>query len=137
MRAIQTRRTRGGDADKLGRSRAKAMYPDVEPCEVCGKTGRGRGVIDRHHRNSDRLDNSPENIAFLCRRHHHAAHKLTDGRVGGGARPRITAMIRDRAVAAAGEARRMLASGVPIADVAAQQGVSVYSVKRWLRKYPA
>ena len=54
--------------DTAGRARALKLYPDTQPCEACGKTGRGRGVIDRHHRDSDRMNNSPENIAFLCRK---------------------------------------------------------------------
>lgn len=68
--------------DKRGRRIARETYPDTQPCEVCGKTGRGRGVIDRHHRNSDRLDNRAENIAFLCRKHHQG-RSPADGRTSG------------------------------------------------------
>ncbi len=131
------RRTRGGDPDKLGRGRAKAIYPVEQPCEVCGKAGKGRGVIDRHHRNSDRLDNSSENIAFLCRRHHHAAHRLTDGKVGGGARPRIVALMRDRAIERYQEAVRLRDEGLTDQAIAARMGVHYLSVRRWFAKYAA
>lgn len=135
MREIKTRATRGGDPDRLGRSRAALMYPDMQPCEVCGKSGRGRGVIDRHHRDSDRLNNDPSNIAFLCRRHHQAAHKLTDGKVGGGPRPRVVAEQRIRADERARLARRMVSSGMTVPAVAAAFGVDPSSVVRWFRKY--
>lgn len=137
MREIKTRRTRGGDPDKRGRGRAAAMYPDVQPCEVCGKTGSGRGQIDRHHRNSDREDNRPENIAFLCRRHHHAAHRASDGKVGGGPRPRIAQMVRSRGLERAAVAWRLRGIGMADAEIAAVLGVSPMSVPRYFydRRY--
>jgi len=123
------------DPDKVGRQRAEAAYPAEQPCEVCGKTGKGRGVIDRHHRNSDRLDNSPENIAFLCRKHHNAAHRLTDGKIGGGPRPRVAAMMHDRTVVRAREAAALRDAGVSIPEIARRMGVDSWSVHRWFRKY--
>lgn len=120
--------------DKTGRDRARAAYP-LQPCEVCGKTGAGRGGTDRHHRNSDRLDNSPENIAFLCRKHHQAAHRLTDGKVGGGARPRIAALHRDRAIERATEAAALRDAGMVSADIAKRMGVDAWTVRRWFGKY--
>lgn len=125
------------DKDKQGRAIALTLYPDVQPCEVCGKTGKGRGAIDRHHRNSDRLDNSPENIAFLCRRHHHAAHRLSDGKVGGGPRPRIAALLRSRALERYAEAVRLREAGLSDRAIAERMGVDVWSVTRWFRKYAA
>ena len=136
MSEFRTRRTRGGNVDKLGRGRAEAIYRVEQPCAVCGKAGKGRGVIDRHHVSGDRLDNSPANIAFLCRRHHHDAHRVLDGRIGGGARPRITAMLRDRAREQSDLARRLHAGGMPVKEVAATLGVHPESVRRWWRKYP-
>lgn len=123
-------------ADTIGRRIAMETYPDEQPCEVCGKTGKGRGVIDRHHRNSDRSDNSPANIAFLCRKHHHAAHRLTDGKVGGGPRPRIAALMHDRALERARAAAAMRAEGKSNAQIAWALGVHPLSVDRWQRKYP-
>ena len=108
------------------------MYP-LEPCEVCGKVGPGRGSIDRHHRDSDRLNNTRENIAFLCRRHHHAAHALTDGKVGGGPRPRIAKMTHDRGVERAAVAWRLRGIGMDDAEIAAALGVSPLSVPRYFR----
>lgn len=134
VRTLIPRKTRGGDPDRLGRGRALHMYPDVQPCEACG---RDRGVIDRHHRNADRLDNGPENIAFLCRRCHNAAHRALDGRIGGGPRPRIAAMFRAEAEARSIEARRLGVSGLGTAAIAAALGVHPDSVTRWFRKYPA
>ena len=113
------------------------LYPEMKPCEVCGKSGRGRGVIDRHHRDSDRMNNAPENIAFLCRKDHNAAHRTSDGRIGGGPRPRIAAMHRARAAGMAGQARAMSASGMTAPQIAEALGVHPKSIDRWFRKYPA
>ena len=122
--------------DTIGRRIALETYPDEQPCEVCGKTGKGRGVIDRHHRNSDRSDNSAANIAFLCRKHHLAAHRESDGKVGGGARPRIVALNRDRAIDQAREAAPYFRSGWTTARIAETLGVHPETVRRWTRKYP-
>jgi len=46
--------------DASGRAAALRLFPDPLPCEVCGKSGKGRGVIDRHHRNSDRVEAAGE-----------------------------------------------------------------------------
>ena len=54
------------------RLRAGKLYPEVGRCEGCGAD-----AIDRHHKNGDTGDNSPENIAFLCRR----CHMAEDGRL--------------------------------------------------------
>lgn len=54
-----------------GRKRAGHRFP-LGLCERCGQP-----AIDRHHKNNDRLDNSPENIAILCRR----CHMQIDGRL--------------------------------------------------------
>lgn len=123
-------------ADKQGRHIARRDYP-AQPCEVCGRAPSGRGTVDRHHRNSDRLDNRPENIAFLCRKHHHEAHRASDGMVGGGPRPRVASMFREQAVARSKEARRLAAEGYTVPEIARRMGVDPWSVHRWFRKYPA
>jgi hypothetical protein len=123
--------------DKTGRQRALLLYPDTKPCEVCGKSGRGRGVVDRHHRDSDRMNNAPENIAFLCRKDHLAAHRNGDGMVGGGARPRIAAMHRANAIERSNQAREMSASGASTREIASAMGVDPWTVLRWFSKYPA
>jgi hypothetical protein len=122
--------------DKYGRAIARRLYPG-QPCEVCGAPfkGRGPGVVDRHHRNSDRSDNSPENIAFLCRKHHNDAHRLTDGKVGGGPRPRIAAMFHEQALVRAREAAVMRSSGWTTEQIARALGVHPWTVIRWSRKY--
>ena len=63
-----------GDAISVkgGRKRAQRMYPDAKPCESCGSS-----KSERHHKSGDTSDNSPENIAFLCRR----CHMREDGRL--------------------------------------------------------
>lgn len=122
------------DADKVGRGRARSMYP-LQPCEVCGKTGSGQGMTDRHHRNSDRMDNSPENIAFLCRKHHLAAHKLSDGKVGGGPRPRIVALMHDRGLERYEQAVLLRRQGLTNAEIASRLSVHLDSVRRWFSKY--
>lgn len=68
--------------DIVGRDRARKMYP-LEPCEVCGLTGGGRGGIERHHRDRNRMNNERENIAFLCPPHHRAAHVIQRNPVDG------------------------------------------------------
>ncbi len=95
----------------------------------------GRGRVQRHHRDSDRMNNDRSNIAFLCVQHHKDAHAASDGMVGGGARPRIYAMQRaqanDRASAAAG----LRAEGVSTVEIARLMGVDRGTVSRWFRKY--
>lgn len=56
-----------GDGAKAaaGRKRARGMFPDLQPCEACGSR-----ETERHHRDGNRLNNSKNNIAFLCRKHH-------------------------------------------------------------------
>lgn len=121
--------------DRRGRWIALGRYPDTEPCEVCGKTGRGRGVIDRHHRDSDRLNNDRANIAFLCRKHHQEAHRQTDGKVGGGHRPRINALHRSRALERFAEAQHLEAAGLTHPEIAVVMGVDDWTVSRWFHKY--
>lgn len=59
-----------GDAAgaQAGRDRAVALYP-LQPCEVCGDSR-----AERHHRDANTLNNAPQNISFLCRRHHRQIH---------------------------------------------------------------
>ena len=96
--------------DRTGRDRASALFPG-EPCEVCGMPYGGRGRVQRHHRDGDRLNNTRKNIAFLCVKHHKDAHRSLDNAVGGGARPRIAAMMRERAIESARTARVMRDNG--------------------------
>jgi hypothetical protein len=51
--------------------RARRMFFEPGPCEVCGAKG------ERHHKDGDPGNNVRENIAMLCRRHHMEA----DGRL--------------------------------------------------------
>lgn len=60
---------------KAGRSRALRTYPELpSACQDCGVTGQR---LDRHHIDDNTLNNSPENIAFVCRR----CHMVRDGRL--------------------------------------------------------
>jgi hypothetical protein len=127
--------TRVPPKDRAGRYQARRLYAIEKPCEVCGKGGSGRGVIDRHHRDSDRSNNTPENIAFLCRKHHMAAHRASDGRVGGGARPRIVAMNRAVSAAHYQEAAALRSQGHSYRSIARVMGVAKSSVDRWVRTY--
>lgn len=130
----KSRRTTATE-DTIGRRIAAERFPVEQPCEVCGKAGRGRGVIDRHHRNSDRTDNSAANIAFLCRKHHQAAHRLTDGKVGGGSRPRIAALTREKGLRRYREAVPLRAAGLSDQAIAERMGFHPTSVTRWFQKY--
>jgi hypothetical protein len=74
-----------GDAAKpdVKRKRARRLYA-LGPCEQCGKP-----AFDRHHKDGDTGNNTPENVAILCRRCHmktdgrlEALHKLAEDRKG-------------------------------------------------------
>lgn len=61
-------------ADKWrGYARARKI-PRQESCDRCGTSG----IIDRHHKDGNQLNNDPSNIAFLCRRCHKHAHSRPD-----------------------------------------------------------
>lgn len=96
----------------------------------------GRGRVQRHHRDGDRLNNTRKNIAFLCVKHHKDAHRSLDNAVGGGARPRIAAMMRERAIESARTARVMRDNGWDTRQIALELGVDPWTVLRWFRKYP-
>lgn len=63
-----------GDAvsERGGRSRALRLYPEQAPCERCGAER-----SERHHIDANTANNSPSNIARLCRK----CHMETDGRL--------------------------------------------------------
>lgn len=58
-----------------GRARAERQYKNKRPCEVCGSE-----KSERHHKDFDTLNNSPENISFLCRAHHIQADRTRDAK---------------------------------------------------------
>lgn len=75
---------KGDDASKQqGRGRAETLYPELQPCAVCGSSR-----TERHHGDGNTLNNLPDNVVFLCRRHHRQIHPgrgrvpLHDWRVG-------------------------------------------------------
>jgi hypothetical protein len=47
-------------------------WHELQPCEVCASE-----KSERHHRDGNPLNNSRENIMFLCRKH----HMIEDGRM--------------------------------------------------------
>lgn len=55
-----------------GRVRAIRIFPDAKPCKNHPEK---RG--ERHHKNGDTRDNSPDNIEWLCRK----CHMEADGRL--------------------------------------------------------
>lgn len=63
-----------GDLAKKGsgRHRAQALY-ELRPCAVCGAEPVNKQV-HRHHKDGNPLNNEPDNIAFLCVKHHAEAH---------------------------------------------------------------
>lgn len=64
---------KGDDVSKeVGHARARALVPDLGDCEDCGKP-----AMDRHHIDDNPANNSPGNIAILCRR----CHMVRDGRL--------------------------------------------------------
>lgn len=64
-----------GDAvsEQGGRQRARRMYPGLRDCEIRGCGGKA----ERHHKDGNTRNNAPQNIAFLCNKH----HKEADGRM--------------------------------------------------------
>lgn len=58
-----------GAKPRSGRSRALRLFPSIGPCEACGAP-----KAERHHRDENPLNNSPSNIAVLCRKCHSAKH---------------------------------------------------------------
>lgn len=66
-----------GDAAAVetGRCRARRMYPETIACERCGHApDEGDWPIERHHKDENTRNNSPENIEMLCRRCHKRHH---------------------------------------------------------------
>uniref|UniRef100_A0A6M3J879 Putative homing endonuclease n=1 Tax=viral metagenome TaxID=1070528 RepID=A0A6M3J879_9ZZZZ len=59
-------------SEKGGRSRATRRYPDIGPCWLCGSE-----PAERHHIDGDTANNSPSNIAIVCRK----CHMASDGRL--------------------------------------------------------
>ncbi len=56
-----------------GIKRCQRMYELAgQPCEICGWF-----ATARHHRNGNQGDNAPENVAFVCAKHHAEAHPRT------------------------------------------------------------
>ena len=55
------------------RERARSIFKKLLPCEVCGNK-----KTERHHADGNPHNNTPENIKFLCRKHHMGM----DGRLG-------------------------------------------------------
>jgi hypothetical protein len=47
-----------------GHGRAISWFK-LKPCEICGNSN-----SEHHHKDSNSFNNSPENIQFLCRKHH-------------------------------------------------------------------
>ena len=105
---------KGDNVEKdIGRDRARRMYPVRFPCEVCGS-----GPTDRHHKDDNPLNNSPSNIAFLCRRHHMEADgRLRDLVSSGASRNKLTL---EKAI----EIRTMLSAGDRLPVIAARFGVT-------------
>lgn len=58
---------------QTGRQRANYWYTVPDACDRCEKAGK----VERHHKDSNPLNNDAGNIAFLCRR----CHMEVDGRL--------------------------------------------------------
>lgn len=131
------------DARTYGRHVALHRFAE-RPCESCGVTERPEykppnDRIARHHRDGDQSNNDPSNIAFLCRPCHTEAHavmrRLGIGRMSGGPRPRITALLRDRAIVRYRDAKALRDQGLTDDEIAASMGYHPLSVRRWFIKY--
>lgn len=56
---------------KAGRQRARYIFPESKPCEVCGKPN-----SQRHHKDGNPCNNRPSNIQRLCPKHHIHADRM-------------------------------------------------------------
>jgi 5-methylcytosine-specific restriction endonuclease McrA len=54
---------------RAGRARALRKYKTIGPCEDCGSE-----KSERHHRDGNALNNSPENMEALCKKCHMKRH---------------------------------------------------------------
>lgn len=95
----------------------------------------GQGRVQRHHRDGNRMNNDRSNIEFLCVKAHKDAHQALDGRVGGGARPRVTALMREQAIERLRTYRFLIRSGMTHDETVTRMGVHSTSPSRWIRKY--
>jgi len=69
---------------KSAGQRAYRLFPDQQPCEICGLDESGVNGVHRHHIDLDKYNNAPDNIAWLCHTHHKQLHGLIradDGRL--------------------------------------------------------
>lgn len=64
--------------DKASRSAGHARAVLAFPAPACSGCGATRA--ERHHIDQNPLNNSPENVAILCRKCHKAAHRLLPSR---------------------------------------------------------
>ena len=114
---------KGDDVGYWGkRGRTQKAIQGVRPCAVCGKPN-----SDRHHINRDIDDNRPENIRFLCRKHHAQTH-ASEGDVVHGERngqAKLTAdQVREiRRQISAGRTDLEIAQDFPVTDSA------IYSIR--------
>lgn len=71
---------RGEEATKgAGHIRAQKIFKEIRPCSVC-KLDRGPKMMVRHHKDENPLNNSSENVEFMCRRCHLKHHNPTSYR---------------------------------------------------------
>jgi len=59
-------------APGTGRVIANRLYPNPQPCEVCGELR-----TEKHHIDNNPINNASNNIMWLCRKH----HMKVDGRL--------------------------------------------------------
>lgn len=70
-----------GDKAKknTGNKRAQNLFKSIQPCSVCNRILESFQMI-RHHKDENTLNNSIENIVFMCRschaKHHHASNNI-------------------------------------------------------------
>lgn len=71
-----------GDKAKkgTGQMRAYTKFREIQPCVKCGTKYEDTFQMIRHHIDENTLNNSPENVVFMCRRCHmdHHRDKLTE-----------------------------------------------------------
>lgn len=120
--------------DQTGRARAESLYA-IRPCEVCGREPSGRGSVERHHIDSDRLNNGPSNIRFLCRKHHIAAHRVGDGRIARPG-PETIAAWQEPSRQLAAIAAQLHATGQSFAAIGRELSVTTGTVFGWRVRYP-
>lgn len=69
---------------RTGHRRCRELFPGNQTCSVVGCSR----IAERHHVDGNPLNNAPENVQFLCHKHH-MAHPHTRAQMSAGRRRKL------------------------------------------------